>query len=134
MGIESQSNNFGSIFGANGGEAPSTGTKTDRPASQYWLNIGRKAGEGEAERFVSLPMGVAVDGMKAKPIRGSNAEYNEFTATGNAMLERVQSICAELAPGESRILNLQVEVRRINADVEAPAVTEASTYADALDF
>lgn len=135
MGIESQSSNFGSIFGANGGDkAPASAGAKDRPASQYWLNIGREAGEGDNARFVSLPMGVAVDGMKPTPIRGSNEEYNSFTATRNAMLDRVVAICGELEPGEERIVNLQVQVRRINADVDAPAVTEDSLYATALNF
>lgn len=134
MGIESQSNNFGSIFGGADKAAPASGNKTDRAPSQYWLNIGKEAGEGDTARFVSLPMGVAVDGMKPTAIRGSNEDYNAFTATRNAMLERIVAICGELEPGEERLVNLQVQLRRIAGEVEAPAVTDESPYAAALDF
>lgn len=136
MGIESQDNNFGSIFGGAAAktDAPSTGNKADRTPSQFWLNIGRSTGEGETARFVRLPLGVAVDGMKPTPIKGSNADYNEFTETGNKMLARVQAICAELAPGESRIIQLEVEVRRVNDEVAAPVLDETSAYAEALNF
>lgn len=135
MGVQNQDNNFGSIFGnAAAADAPSTGGKADRTPSQYWLNIGRETGEGDEARFVRLPLGVAVDGMKATPIKGSNADYNEFTQAGNNMLARVQEICGELAPGESKIVNLQVELRRINSEVEAPVLADDSKYASAMDF
>ncbi len=136
MGVQESNNNFGSIFGgATATSAPaSTGGKADREPSQYWLNIGRQTGEGEDARFVRLPLGVAVDGMKPTAIKGQNADYNEFTQAGNNMLARVQEICGELAPGESRIVNLQVEVRRINGEVEAPVLADDSKYASATDF
>lgn len=99
---------------------------SDRPKSQFWLNVGMRAGEGDAERFVSLPQGVALDNLKPIAIRGSNEDYNKFTAARNDLLDQIMTLAASLDPGGEAYLSLEVQVRRVNDEVEAPAVDEAS--------
>lgn len=117
---------FAKTFGAGSNSAPAT--SSDRPASQFWLNVGMTAGEGDKERFVSLPMGIALDNQKPIAIRGSNEDYNAFTGARNDLLEQLQTLAATLEPGGEAIIGLQVQLRRVNDAVEAPVVDENNGY------
>lgn len=127
---------FAKTFGVPSNSAASTSTTTagDRPKSQYWLNVGVPVGEGDEARFVSLPMGIALDGMKHLPIRGSNEDFNSFTGARNDLLDQIMELAASLAPGQDAVLSLSVQVRRINEETEAPAVDASNPYKINLDI
>lgn len=105
-------------FGERTGIAAVSTTDQKKASPTAWLNIGYETND-EDYPFVSLPMGIGVDTMDPVALRGQNADFNEFSAHRNKLLELLQNTAAELAPGESCIINLQVQLRRVN---DAPTV------------
>ncbi len=119
---------FAKTFGAPASGTAAPAATNERTPSQFWLNVGMTAGEGETERFVSLPMGIALDSQKPIAVRGSNEDFNAFTVARNDLLDQLQTVAASLAPGEEKIVGLQVQLRRISDPVEAPAMTDENAY------
>lgn len=99
------------------GAAPSIGANTlaailsggtqqeaapERAKSKMWLNIGVAvpgAGEDGADLFVSLPVGVPLDTMKALKARGGNTKWNQLVGAKNHLLEQLQTAGASLEAG-----------------------------------
>lgn len=103
--------------------------KEERPVSEFWLNIGiRRPGPDGQPVFLSLPVGVPLTGQKAKSIPNLPANYKELTSEEQQkkvdfrnrriaelnLFEQVEKLCGTLAPGETKILKLEVELRRIS--------------------
>lgn len=105
--------NFKETFGNNKGT-------TDREKAQFWLNIGYGSGvtdDNGEERFVSLPLGIPLDTQEHLATNSRNAEFAQFQAARNDLLDQIQDAAKSLAPGESRVLNLQIQLRRVNDEV-----------------
>lgn len=97
----------------------SASAKEERPASQFWLNVGYEVqvpnSEGQEEtRFVSLPAGIPLDNIEALPVKGKNADWNMFQSARNELLAALMEAANKLAPGEEQIVNLQIQLRRTN--------------------
>lgn len=126
---------FTKTFGSN----KSTGTKPaaeTRPKSQFWLNIGYDsgvAGEDGKTKFVSLPAGIPLDGQERLPTNSRNAEFSAFQSARNNLMDQIQAVAEALAPGEEKILNLQIQLRRIN-DEAAELPVEQNAFARQLDL
>lgn len=96
--------------------------KADKPVAQFWLNIGYGSGVVGAdgvEKFVSLPMGIALDTMEPVKTNSSNVEYSAFMAAKNDLMEQILAVAEQLAPGEEKNLNLEIQLRRVAAPHEA---------------
>jgi hypothetical protein len=113
--------NFEKTFGATAKPAD----KKDLPKANFWLNIGYSVtvdtDQGTEERFVSLPMGIPVDTQELLPTNSRNQDWAAFSAARNNLLEQITEYGKTLKPGEDAILNLQIQLRRVNE--EAPAAT-----------
>lgn len=113
--------NFQRTFGNNTPEKPT------REKATLWLNIGYVSGvkdEDGTNRFVSLPLGIPVDSMEALPTNSKNEQYALFQAARNDLLAQIMEVAKDIKPGESKLLNLQIQLRRV-ADAVEPAVPEA---------
>ena len=91
----------------------------ERPASKFWLNVGYSVEvpneDGVLEnKFVSLPAGIPLDNIEALPLKGKNAEWNMFQSARNDLLEQLMAAAAQLKPGEEQIVNLEIQLRRVN--------------------
>ena len=96
----------------------------ERPTSKLWLNIGYSVevpnDDGVLEnKFVSLPAGIPLDNIEALPVRGKNAEWNMFQSARNELLEQLMAAAAQLKPGEEQIVNLEIQLRRVNDETVA---------------
>lgn len=109
--------------------------KQERPAANYWLNVGYTVQvtveDGTIEnRFVSLPVGIPLDTQKPVSTNSKNAETAALLAAKNNLLEQVNALAQTLQPGEERIVNLQLQLRRVNSDADVvstvnnPFITE----------
>lgn len=101
------------------GQKAGSAAKEERPASQFWLNVGYSVevpnAEGQPEtRFVSLPAGIPLDNIEALPVKGKNAEWNMFQSARNDLLAQLMEAAQALAPGEERIVSLEIQLRRVN--------------------
>lgn len=113
----------------------SNSDRKDRPAAQIWVNLGYPVGEAGTEdyRFVSLPNGIPLDTMEELPVR-STTGYGKFTAARNGLMKQMQDETEKLEPGEERLIGpigdtkLYLQLRRVNAPVEAPASDESNPY------
>ena len=97
-----------------GGRGPA---RTEQPKANYWLNVGYYAGEGEERRFVSLPVGIPVDTQEALRVSGQNQDFNNFNGARNELLDALKAAAGELPPGGETLVNLQIQLRRVNDEV-----------------
>lgn len=112
--------NFERTFGKN--SAPAAPAADARPKSQLWLNIGYSSDVIDEEtgvaRFVSLPVGIPLDTQDKLPTNSRNKEYAAFQAARNDLMDQLMEVSKSLAPGEERILNLEIQLRRVNDEAE----------------
>lgn len=125
---------FSRTFARTSDEGAVAPTNNRKPAAQYWLNFGYFVNEGtDAEKFVSLPMGMPLDTMDKVSTKSSNAEYAQFQAARNDLLEQFMGICGDLEPGDSHIIrtegDLAIQLRRVNEEAAAPATDESNPFA-----
>lgn len=94
----------------------------DKPKSQFWLNVGLDAsGAGmEGYDFLSLALGIPLDGMEMLPTNSKNQQFAQFQQARNALYEQLMELAKGLKPGEATIVPLQVQVRRVGNDNPAP--------------
>lgn len=113
---------------------PIAGSKASRAPSQFWLNIGVSVpgmGENGEAMFVSLPVGIALDDLKAIEVKGNNPNWVALQQAKNALLALVQSQAAALTPGERKALpRISVEVARASAPSQV--ADSSNTLAAAL--
>lgn len=122
MGFQTDATNFAKTFG----NAPKAGDKNnnsavdDRPKAQYWLNVGYEAPnilEGEEKaRFISLPVGIPLDTMEPAKVSGQNQVWLQQQAARNDLLEQLMEQAQSLAPGETKVLTIQIELRHVAED------------------
>jgi len=123
---------FAKTFGApkNESTAPSN-SRADQPKAQLWLNIGYTAvgaGDEGDDRFVSLPVGIPLDTQEHVSTNSRNESYREFMSARNDLLDQIMTVAKDLAPGEDRILNLQIQLRRV-AGEQAPVEPGKNRFA-----
>lgn len=133
MGID-----FTRTFGADSAKAaPAAGARNDQPKAQWWLNIGylaAGAGENGEDRFVALPLGIPLDTQEKVPTNSRNTNYADFQAARNDLLDQIMGAAENLEPGEDRILNLQIQLRRVAEERPNVGVNEGNAFARKLDL
>lgn len=128
-------NDFNRAFGTkNNAAAPAAG---ERVKSQFWINVGYETDMVDEntgnKRFVSLVQGVPVDGQERLKTNSSNHEYAAFNAARNDLLDQIMEVANKLKPGQETLLNLQIQLRRVNEDV-ADAPTADNKFARKLNL
>lgn len=121
-------------FGKNNAAAAGKPAADARPKAQFWLNIGYDSGvqdESGGTKFVSLPVGIPLDNNEKLPTNSRNAEFAAFQAARNDLMEQVMAVAGNLAPGEEKLLNLQIQLRRVN-DEAAEIPVENNPFAKKL--
>ena len=104
------------VFAAKGAPAAST---TARPKAQIWMNLGYECqvptSDGTMEtRFINLPMGLPLDTMEEVSTTSSNEIFAAMQIAKNDLLKQLLAAAADLPAGGERIVNLQVQMRRVN--------------------
>lgn len=94
-------------------------TGTARPKAQIWMNLGYEiqvpATDGTMEtRFINLPMGLPLDTMEEVATTSTNEVFAAMQIAKNDLLKQLLAAAADLTPGGERIVNLQVQMRRVN--------------------
>ena len=101
---------------------PTTATAApqERAKADYWLNVGytvdEQTDEGIVQTFISLPLGIPLDDQKTLPENSSNQRYAALSAARNDLYQQVMAACSELADGEERILDLQIQIRKVRSE------------------
>ena len=105
-------------FGAKAKAAKSATIVEEKVKSQLWVNVGYSI-EVEGEQvFVSIPMGIPVDSIKELPTNTRNAEFNLLNQARNQLLAEITAGSEDLEAGESHVLELEVQLRRIDKEVD----------------
>jgi hypothetical protein len=131
---------FTKTFGTNNtstkSSAPAANSHSDKPKAAFWLNVGYDSGvtdeEGES-RFVSLPVGIPLDTQDKLPTNSRNKDFAAFQAARNDLLDQLMELAHSMEPGEERILNLQLQLRRVN-DVAPEASLSDNKFARKLSL
>lgn len=129
---------FGTIFGANADQAPSSAAAPKKAQAQIWLNFGynRQVANANGEVstvFVSLPFGIPVDTQDMKDLKGSS-NMLQLRKWQNELLEEVVRIGEALEPGAEKILSydatngLAIQIRRVRAEVSADQVESGERF------
>lgn len=91
---------------------------TERVKAQLWANIGYtvevETTEGKEQRFVNLPFGLPIDTMEMVPTNSSNEVFAALQSAKNDLLKQVIAAGMQMKPGEEKILNLQIQLRRVS--------------------
>lgn len=104
----------------------------DRPKAQFWINVGYSVNvnvtgpDGKdvvEQRFVSMPIGIPVDTQEELKTNTRNVEWNMLQQARNELVHELIDAGGELQPGEERIVNLQVQLRRVKDEAAAPDIT-----------
>lgn len=103
-------------FGAKAPAAKTTTIVEDKPKSQLWINVGYSVEVNGEQVFVSVPMGIPVDSIKELPTNTRNSEYNLLNQARNQLLQDIVSASGDLESGESHVLELEVQLRRIDKE------------------
>lgn len=92
----------------------------EREPTMFWLNIGFEAEDGT---FISLPVGLPLDTMQKRQVRGNNPEWNALVQASNALLDYVLEGAKTLQPGQETLANgLSIQIKRVaEAPSEIPA-------------
>lgn len=105
----------------------------DRPKANFWLNVGYSVpvaytnpdGTVSNEtKFVSLPVGIPLDTMEKLSINSRNVEYASLQGARNDLFDQIMAVASKMAAGEEQILNLELQLRRINDDAKPIAAAE----------
>jgi hypothetical protein len=99
-----------------------TTTNAQRPTATLWLNIGYEIAVPVSDgtttttenRFINLPMGIALDTMEEVKTTSSNETFAALQIAKNDLLKQLLQAGADLQPGQERIVNLQVQLRKVN--------------------
>lgn len=146
MSLNDNSASNGTAFSTVFGQGKKTGNVSnikpaaaaDRPKAQLWLNLGYtidvNTNEGVVQEFVALPQGIPLDTMELLPANSQNDAFRARQMAQNDLITKIiEKKGAALEPGESTIINLQVQLRRVKADAaEIPA--DANPYIAELDL
>ena len=105
-------------FGKNAPKSAAATVVEEKVKSQLWVNVGYSIEvEGESV-FVSIPMGIPVDSIKELPTNTRNAEFNMLNQARNQLLADITAASEDLESGESHVLELEVQLRRIDKEVD----------------
>lgn len=101
--------------------ADTAASKDQRPKAEFWINIGVPSGvqdDNGDDMFVSLPQGIPLDTQEHLKTNSSNNKYAAFQSARNDLLDQLIAHANTLQPGESTMVTLQVQVRRVKAEAE----------------
>lgn len=87
--------------------------------SMLWINIGYQTDVADAEGkpvFVSLARGIALDQIPDQPTNSSNEGFAHLRAAQNDLRDQLLAAAAKLAPGETKIVDVQLQIRRVNEE------------------
>lgn len=107
-------------LGNNLPSAADQASKEDRPQAKFWLNVGYevsvKDSDGvESTRFISLPIGLPLDTQQHKTSRGTG-EVAQIISAGNDLLDELVKAAQAIPPGETQLVNLQIQIRHVKPE------------------
>lgn len=118
--------------------AGTASASNEQPKAQLWLNVGYYVNaptteNPEAQKFISLPMGIPLDTMTPAKITGSNKDFIAMRSAQNELLQLLTEAGFKLPEGGDELVNLQIQIRRVNA---APTAADSDTnpYSISDDF
>ena len=106
--------------------------------AQVWVNIGYTV-QGQNEQgqpedvFIGLPKGLPLDQMQPVKTNSSSEFYSAIQESKNDLLAQLMAAAEKLQPGQSRIVNLEVELRRV-ATPHAPIKASENPFSKSLDL
>jgi hypothetical protein len=113
------------------------GNSGDRPKAKFWLNIGYDSGVADeasgGTKFVSLPAGIPLDGQERLATNSRNHEFAAFQSARNNLMDQIMARAEQLKPGEEVILNLSIQLRRVN-DEQAEIAPDQNQFIRELKF
>ena len=102
-----------------GAQSTQPAKQDDRPKADVWINVGYtseiKDDQGEPY-FISLAQGVPVDTLEDLATNSRNDKYAAFNAGRNDLRDQLTEFAKTLQPGESRIIQLEVQIRRVREE------------------
>lgn len=116
-------------LGDNLPSAAAESAKEERPQAKFWLNIGYEVAVKDADgvegtRFISLPVGLPLDTQQHRVTRGTG-EVAQIISAGNDLLDDLIKAAQAIPAGETKLVNLQIQIRHVQEASAIPAGTNA---------
>ena len=103
-------------FGSKAPKASTTTIVEEKVKSQLWVNVGYTQVVNGVDVFVSVPMGIPLESVKELVTNTRNVEFNQLNQARNQLLADILAASEDLEAGESHVLELEVQVRRIDKE------------------
>lgn len=120
-----------------GQQAQAAAKQDDRPKAEVWINVGytndAMLDDQGQPYFVSLAQGIPLDTIEPLPTNSRNDKFAAFSDARNNLQEQLAQYAEQLQPGESRTIQLEVQIRRVNAPA-APIDSENNPLIRKLNF
>lgn len=114
-------------------------TKVDEDEfTGLWINVGviTQPEGSEEQKFNRLPRGIAVSDLVPHRIYANsherNPDWHEEAVIVNALIDKIREHASTLEEGESKVVDLSVQLYRRQEQVEAVAAPEVSVDLDSL--
>jgi len=114
---------------SNGNGTNNGDTKATREPARYWLNVGIVRGD----KLLTLPMGIALDKLKAKNIPQKASDFQALRIEEGKLWGQFKEFYQELKPGESKRVNFVCEIR-MTSEAEQIEETENPYLLGKLSF
>lgn len=116
-------------LGDNLPSAAAESAKEERPQAKFWLNVGYEVAVKDADgvegtRFISLPVGLPLDTQQHRATRGTG-EVAQIISAGNDLLDELIKAAQAIPAGETKLVNLQIQIRHVQEASAIPAGTNA---------
>lgn len=111
--------------------ATTAASNAAKPKAEFWLNVGynvnvditdAQGATTQETRFVSLPVGIALDTMNLLPTDSQNEGYRAFQTARNGLHDALMGVAKTLKAGEEKIIGgtgnpgeLVIQLRRVAA-------------------
>lgn len=100
----------------------------ERVKAQFWINVGYSVEVNGEHKFVSIPMGIPLDGIELLPTNTRNAEYNMLNQARNELFKELLEHAEQLEPGQESSVGLEIQLRRIDAPTEELTTTSGNPF------
>jgi hypothetical protein len=104
--------------------------KAKMEAARYWINVGIERNG----KFLSLPLGIPLDKLKAKPVPSTPGDFHNLRQAEAELWSEIEMLKASLSPGQEVDLDLTVRIRMTAEKEEKETAENLNPYSLGNNF
>lgn len=118
MAINNSSKTFGDRLGGNANHS----NDKDFEKAEFWINVGYSVESEDPETsemkhtFISTPKGLPLDTQEKLKTTSGNTSFVNQRHAQNDLHDQLMDVAKTMDPGETRIIQLEVQIRRVRGE------------------